>query len=229
MEYLITSTFRAIRSLVTPGMLRVFVLSILLTIALLTGFVISSGFFFSWISGFVHDSDWARFLPWFGTLSSAVLAWLLFPGITPIVVVFFGERIAKLIERHDYPAAAPARTPHFWKELFSDIRFSLKAIGLNILVLPLYFFPVLNLIVFYALNGYLLGREYFKMVALRHVPLEDAEALRIANGRTIMTAGIVLTLLATIPIANLFAPFWGVAVMVHLYHKLVPAPQIITM
>ena len=55
---------------------------------------------------------------------------------------------------------------------------------------------------------------------MRHLPVEEADTLRRRSGRTVMAAGILLTILATIPIINLFAPFWGIAVMVHLYHRL---------
>ena len=225
MDNFIGATFRAIRSLFTPGMFSVFILSILFTIAALVGFICFSGVLFGMLGAHMHDTIMGHFIAWAGTIGSTMLAWFLFPGITPIFVNFFDDRIAKLIEKHDYPTATPARQSDFWKEFWHDLRFSLKAILLNILVLPLYLLPVLNLCLFYILNGYLLGREYFVMVALRHMPVEQAEALRKSNSRTVMTAGITLTVLATIPIANLFAPFWGVAMMVHLYHKIVRTPD----
>ena len=86
--------------------------------------------------------------------------------------------------------------------------------------MPLYLLPLFNLCLFYLLNGYLLGREFFVMVARRHMPIETAEALRKAHSRPVTIAGIALALCATIPIANFFAPFWGIAVMTHLYHRL---------
>jgi uncharacterized protein involved in cysteine biosynthesis len=57
----------------------------------------------------------------------------------------------------------------------------------------------------------------------------DAEALRKAHATTVLLAGVALTVCATIPIVNLFAPFWGIAVMVHLYHRLsnMPVSQIL--
>jgi len=96
----------------------------------------------------------------------------------------------------------------------------LVAIMLNVLVIPLYFVPVINLFVFYVLNGSLLGKEFFIMVARRHLPLEDAKKLRARHSRTIFLAGAALAFFATLPIVNLVAPFWGIAVMTHLYHAL---------
>ena len=224
MELFIASGLRAVRSLFTPGMIGVFLLSIVMTLAMLFGFILCSGFFFTWLAGHMQGSALSHLLPWIGTIGSTLIAWILFPGITPIIVNFFDDRIAQLIERHDYPAAPLPRKPDFWKELLHDLRFSLKAILLNILVLPLYLLPLVNLCLFFILNGYLLGREYFIMAALRHVPLAEAENLYRQHKRTVMTAGVALAAMATIPVLNLFAPFWGVAMMVHLYHKLVRTP-----
>src|SRR3546814_18267334 len=62
---------------------------------------------------------------------------------------------------------------------------------LNLLVLPLYlvliWIPPLNLLLFYLLNGYLLGREYFEMVAVRRLDLAAAKRLRRAfRGQVIL-------------------------------------------
>lgn len=214
MEALIDSSFRAVRSLATPGMPLVFVLCILTTIGALTGFVLLGTTFFVWLAGRLHHPDIVA-----GSIALPVIAWFLFPGIMPVFVSFFDNRIAEIIERHEYPAT-PVHTPTFWPELLHDLRFSAMTIILNILVLPLYLLPVINLFLFYILNGYLLGREFFVMAARRHSSARDAETLRKRHGKTVFAAGIFLTFLATLPIINLFAPFWGIAVMVHLYRRL---------
>ncbi|MDE3060080.1 MAG: EI24 domain-containing protein [Pseudomonadota bacterium] len=218
MESLIVSSFRAIGSLFAPGMLGVFIKCVLVTVAALIGFVVFAGAFFTWMGGHMHGET-ASLLPWVGSIGSAAIAWLLFPGIMPVIASFFDERIAALIESRDYPGSA-SHEPAFWPELLHDMRFSALTILLNIIVLPLYLFPVLFPFVFYGLNGYLLGREFFVMAAKRHMPVGEAEALRRRHGRSVLIAGILLALLATVPVVNLFAPFWGIAVMVHLYHRL---------
>ena len=143
----------------------------------------------------------------------------------PVIVSFFDSRIAAIIERQDYPAS-PVTASSFWPEMLHDLRFSAVVIVLNIAVLPLYvFFHVFSPVIFYLLNGYLLGREFFVMAARRHMPAYDAEALRKRHARPVLAAGVMLTVMATIPIVNLFAPFWGIAVMVHLYHRLAGTPS----
>ena len=227
METLLYSAFRAVRSLFTPGMMIIFIQSILLTVAALVGFVFASSAFFTWLAHALQGhAVLSSILPWLGGVGSTMVAWMLFPGIMPILVSFFDDRIALIIEERDYPESSQPATRDFWRELWHDVRFSLLAVGLNILVLPLYLLPGLNLILFYWLNGYLLGREFFSMVARRHMPVRESDAAYRRHSMLILTAGLVLAVLATIPIANLFAPFWGIAVMVHLYHRVEPTAKV---
>jgi CysZ protein len=215
MQAIITSAFKAVGSLFAPGMLRIFILSILTTIAALIGFFIVASSFFLSLASHMHNG-WIAAL---GTLGSGLFVWFLFPGIMPIIVNFFDNRIATLIERKDYPNAAP-KEPEFWPEFWHDARFTLLTIGLNLLALPFYLMPGINVLVFFLLNGYLLGREFFTMVARRYMPIPQAASLRKQHGGTVLIAGIALVLLAIIPFFNLFAPFWGIALMTHLYHSL---------
>jgi CysZ protein len=220
MQALIVSLFSAMRSLLSPGMFGLLVLTITTTIASLLGFVGITTAICEWFTSHGHGST---YLPFVGALGSGILAWFLFPGIMPIVVYFFNNRIASTIEQRNYPAT-PVHVPSFWSELWHDARFSVLTVVLNILALPLYLFPVINLVLFYVLNGYLLGREFFVMAARRHIPINEAEAMRKRHARPIMLAGMLLTVLATIPVVNLFAPLWGIAVMVHMYHRLKGTP-----
>lgn len=223
MENFFVAAARAIKSLFTPGMFSLVVLTVLLTIAALTGFVIFTSGFFIWLGGAVQGSAMAPLLPWMGSIGSMLLAWMLFPGIMPVIASFFDDRIARTIEQYEY-SAAPAREPSFLPELLHDIRFALTAILLNIVVLPLYLLPLINLVLFFVLNGYLLGREFFVMSAKRHMPVAEAEALRKRHGRGVLVSGMAIAVMATVPILNLLAPFWGIALMVHFYHQLARTP-----
>ena len=225
MERLIEAALKAIGSIFSPGMFGVFVKSLFLTLAALIGFVVLATSLAGMIAGHLSDPAVASWLPMLSGFGAMLFAYFLFPGIMPIFVNFFDAKIATLIESKDYPYAAPINPP-FWPEFRHDVRFSLKAVSLNILVLPLYLIPMVNLFVFYALNGHLLGKEFFVMVARRYLPLPEALALRKTHGRTIFAGGVMLTLLATIPFLNLLAPFWGIAVMTHLYHSLNNTPKI---
>ena len=219
MEHLALACVKAVRSLFTPGMALIVVKSLIITIIALTFFFFAASGFFFWLFG--AESP----LSWLGAFGTGVIAWFLFPGIMPIIVNFFDTRIVGLIEQNDYPASPRAKEPPFFAELWHDVRFSAKAVFLNLLLLPLYLIPIVNLLVFYLLNGYLLGREFFVMVGRQHMPIEEAEALRKKNDYLVTMAGTALAINATIPIINLFAPIWGIALMTHLYHRLSGTPK----
>jgi len=224
MEVLAASAVRSVGSIFVPGMLGVFVRSVLLSIVALVLFIALAVMLAGMIAPMIDDPEIAEWLPVASGFGAALLAYFLFPGIMPLIVNFFDDRIASLIERQDYPAASPL-SPPFWPELWHDVRFSLMAIALNILVLPLYLIPIINLFVFYVLNGHLLGKEFFVMVARRHQPIEAAKRMRSAHSRTIFVGGVMLAILATVPVINLFAPFWAIAMMTHLYHSLAKTPK----
>ncbi|MDX1975364.1 MAG: EI24 domain-containing protein [Rickettsiales bacterium] len=210
---------RAISSLFTGAMLKITVLSLVITGAVLLAFI----FIASSVFAIVFQGSWVLAVA--GSLSAILFAWFLFPGIMPIIINFFDQRIINTIERHDYPTAKPITTAPFWPEFLHDAKFAVLVIGLNIAVLPLYLFVPLIPIIFYGLNGYLLGREFFIMVARRHLPLPEAQLLRQRHSGSITFSGIALAVMATIPVLNLIAPLWGMAVMTHLYHQLQHNPS----
>src|SRR3546814_19147975 len=99
---------------------------------------------------------------------------------------------------------------------------------LNLLVLPLYlvliWIPPLNLLLLYLLNGYLLGREYFEIVAVRRLDLAAAKRLRRDFRGEVILAGAVITLLLTIPLVHLVPPIIVNAFMTNIFKNLPPPP-----
>ncbi len=91
---------------------------------------------------------------------------------------------------------------------------------LNLMALPFYLVPGLNLVVYYVLNGYLLGPEYFEVVALRRLDEKSALALRRKYRAKVTFAGAGTALLLTIPFINMVAAVLGTAAMVHLFQSL---------
>jgi uncharacterized protein involved in cysteine biosynthesis len=149
------------------------------------------------------------------------LAWVLFPGIAGLVVSLFLDRVAGAVEARYYPGLATPRRQGFGELLLGGLRFAGISILLNLLALPIYLFvPALNLLVFLLLNGYLLSREYFELVALRRAGPVDATRLRKAHPAQMMLMGMVFAFLLTVPIVNLIAPVFATAAMVHLFREL---------
>lgn len=155
-----------------------------------------------------------------GLLASAgavVLAWLLFPIAIAATLGLFAEDVILAVERRYYPALPPARGMGFVSSTLGGLRFMAVAIGLNLLALPLYLVPGANLFVYFALNGYLLGREYFELVAQRRLGWRALTALRRAHRVRLWWGGVWIAALLTIPVLNLIAPVIAACFMVHLF------------
>jgi CysZ protein len=151
-----------------------------------------------------------------GGLAVLVLTWLLFPAVATLVLGLFIERIITAVETQYYPLL-PAPIPlSFWQSIAVAFKFTSVMVVLNLIALPLYLVPILNVIVFYGLNAYLLGREYFEMVALRRLDPRSARRLRHARRLRFLIAGLVIAGLLTLPVVNLVAPLLAAAFMVHL-------------
>jgi len=153
----------------------------------------------------------------FGVALVLIFSCLLFPSVVYLIVGFFSEDVALAVERDLYPYLPDPR-----KQMKSEIfvvtcKFVTISLVLNIFVIPVYavLFPVSPL-VFYALNGYLMGREYFELVALRRVNPAEAQFLRRAFRGKLFLAGTVIAFMMTIPIVNLITPVIAVAAMVNL-------------
>lgn len=157
----------------------------------------------------------------FGAL---LLAWLLFPASVLLIVGFFLEGVADRVEARYYPNLPEVRDQPLAEQALSGARFAALALALNLLALPavllLSFFPPLNLFVFYGLNGYLLGREYFELVALRRLDARRVRTLRQAHRGRLFLGGVVIAFLSTVPVINLVAPVVATAFMLHLFEAL---------
>jgi CysZ protein len=70
-------------------------------------------------------------------------------------------------------------------------------------------------------NGWLLGREYFELTALRHLTVAEADSLRKSHGWQVWSGGILIALFSEVPLLDLVAPLFGTALMVHLFHRMV--------
>ncbi len=153
---------------------------------------------------------------------------LLFPAVASAFIGLFLDDIADAVERQHYPADPPGRALAAGPALLGSLRFLLVMIALNLLVLPLYvlmlWFPPINLFIFYGLNGYLLSREYFELVAWRHVDRPTARRLRKRNQGRLWLAGAAIAFLLTIPVISLAAPIVATAAMVHLFKRLARVP-----
>lgn len=155
-----------------------------------------------------------------GGAAALVLGLILFPGVVMAVMGFMLEDIAAAVEERHYPFLPQARVQPYSEAIISALRLFAATVVVNILVLPAYLIPVINVFVFYAVNGYLVGREYFELVALRRLAAKDASALRRQYRMSVFMSGVAITVLVSIPVVGWIMPVFGVAMMVHLFESL---------
>ena len=155
-------------------------------------------------------------LGWAATL---VLTWFLFPAVFTVISSLFLERVAGATEARHYADLPEAPGARLGAALGATAGFLAAMVVLNLVVLIFLLIPPLFPFVFYGVNGYLLGREFFELVALRRIGLEEVRHLRKAHRGRLFLAGIVIAFLFTVPGLNLVAPVIATAAMVHLFEN----------
>ncbi len=151
---------------------------------------------------------------------AGVGGWFMLPAIVPFIAGTFQEKVIAKIELIYYPNSIRKTEPKFWPDFKHDVAFTIWALFLNILVLPLYFFGI-GFVVSIILNTYLLGREFFENAAGYHLGKPSAKDLLNKNKTSVYIGGLVLTILSIVPIVNLFVPIFAIVWMVHLYHNII--------
>ena len=211
---------RAFADLSKPALRRIAILGVVIAIA---SFAVLWGIVAIALAQLVLF-DW-RLLNWLldllGALAVLALSWLLFPAVVTLVMGFFLDRVAAAVESQDYPGRGPARRASVAETAVTTMRLMSMTILINLLALPVYvLMPGINFFVFLGLNGYLFGREYFEVVALRRLEPTAARAMRRRFAGRVSLGGIAIAGLFAVPLVNLVAPVIATAFMVHLFEGL---------
>src|SRR5690606_17595211 len=157
------------------------------------------------------DRTWLHWLIGFVSgLGFFVGMLLLFPAVMTAAIGLFLDDIADAVERRYYPHEARGQPLAFWPALWGSVRFLLVVIGVNLLLLPIYgvliFFPPLMYGLSLLVNGFLVSREYFEVVAWRYLPRSEADRLRRRHRGDLWLCGVIIVLLLTIPLINFVVP-----------------------
>jgi CysZ protein len=217
---MLTALFRALAHLPSPLLRRVMALSLGIAVA---------SFIALWLGVAVALAhlptigwwplDWL--IDVLGFVGVLLLSWLLFPAVVTMTTSFFLERVADAVESLDYPGRGPPRRQSIRESLAIGLRLMLLSVALNLLALPVYVLvPGINVFVFLGLNGYLFGREYFEVVALRRLDIDAARAMRHRYGGRVFLGGVVIAGIFLLPFVNLAGPVIATAFMVHLFEGL---------
>lgn len=146
--------------------------------------------------------------------------------VAAMVGSLFLERIAAKVDARFYPndPKAPGAP------MLTSMGESIKLIGLaalfNVAMLPVDVgVPGVAEFATVLVNGWLLGREFFEMASLRHLSRQKSDALRRRHSGKVFAAGLLIAILTAIPALDLFAPFFGAALMAHLFKRLTHLEQ----
>ena len=189
-------------------------LSILLFIGILVAIeaIISTAVVFPW--------------PWL----TSILAWVTGFGLlasffflmAPVTAVFAGlflDEIAEKVETRDYPNEPVGKPISLTAGLMFSVQFGLLILVINLMLLPTLFFGI-GIFLMAMANAYLLGREYFTMVAMRHMPAQDANAMRKYYMGRIFAAGLIPAGLSMVPFLSILVPIFSTAYFVHIVKKI---------
>jgi len=141
----------------------------------------------------------------------------LMPVITSLVAALFFDEIAEQVERRNYLSDPAGNALPITTSTLLSLRFFGLVLLVNLFGLLLLIIPGVNVGVFFIANGYLLGREYFELAAMRFRSIEDARALRRANSLRVFLCGLIIAGVVIVPILNLITPVFATAFMVRMY------------
>jgi CysZ protein len=142
--------------------------------------------------------------------------------MAPVTAMFAGlyvDDIAALVERRDYPRERPGTPLPLAKGVLTGVRFGLIVLAVNLALLPTLLLGI-GAIAMVLANAYLLGREYFEIIAMRHMPADEARRLRKENSPRILAAGFIPAFLVVVPFVNIITPIFSTIYFVHIFKRI---------
>jgi len=219
---------RALAQLSDPRFLRVLIWSLALTVLALVvvfwlaviglGWVLPDSVSLPWIGpvGFLDDVAF-----WGAVGLMLVLSVVLMVPAAAAVVGFFLDNIAAAVEARYYPGLPAVTELGVGQQVLDSVKFFGLVVGANLLALVIYLtVPPLAPFVFWMVNGFLLGREYFQLVAMRRLGRDGAAALGRRYFWRIWVLGTAMVVPMSVPLLNLVVPIFGVAVFTHQFHRM---------
>lgn len=217
---------RALTQMGDPRFRWVLIQGVGLTLALLFGLYAGVFFLVDWLLPDSFSLPWIgevgfvdTLLSWGSVVLMMVLSVFLMVPVASAFTGLFLDDVADAVEDRHYPHLGEA--PRLG--VGDNVRESLSFLGVIIVANAaafIFYFTPLAPFVFYGLNGFLLGREYFRMIANRRLGRREASGAFRSNLLTIWAAGALMAVPLSIPLLNLLVPILGAATFTHLFHML---------
>jgi CysZ protein len=212
---------KALAQLGDPKIQKLIGLSIAIAVAIFVVLGIAAWWLIGWVTGF--ETWWAELLQWLGTAAVVFLCWFTFPAIAAAISAVFADRVIDAVEARYYPGHPAPLNVSIFETIVDGLKLALISLIVNLLALILLIppFTPAYFVVAYAINGYLLGREYYEMPAFRRLQRPVAKQVYAAHRGRFTLGGVLIAILSTIPFVNLIAPILATAFMVHLFESVV--------
>lgn len=208
--------------------LRVMVLGVALSLALLFGiYAVLIGAVDLFVPGRIQlplvgeVGGLTTLFGWGSLVLVLALSIFLMMPVASAFTAFFLDDVAEAVEVRHYPGLPKAEGLGIADTLRDTLGFLGLLLAVNLLSLLLW--PVLGPLMplaGWAANGYLLGREYFTLVATRRLGRAGAAALRSRHATQVWIAGALMAAPLALPLVNLVVPVLGVATFTHMVHRL---------
>ena len=162
--------------------------------------------FLTWLAG--GDSWWMNTIEWsirvLGILIIFVMIFFAFGSVQTAFLGLFLDDVVTATRDKNHPTIQLGAPPPFSKSSWASAQFLTLSLSVNALILPIvligWFLPPLGLIVQLIANGYLFGKEYEDIIAIRFQTENRLDPLK----RTIF--GTATAALFLVPVLNFVAP-----------------------
>lgn len=200
---MIEAFLNTFKELFRPFFWVIIILNLFITITFFAILVWGSG---ELVKYYIADYDWLASVAGAGAF---FISYMLFPVIFPIFSYLFQDFITSRLSKKYNPKGENITIPVVSVITFA-VKFALLSITLNLLFFPLYFIPVLGAVIYYCLNSFLLGREYYQLTAYSLLKKDILQKFRKENSKLIFAAGMIISLMFLTPVINLVAPIIAV-------------------
>jgi CysZ protein len=207
--------FLALRQFGDPAFRRPLILGVLGAALAVLGLI----WLAAWLAGWAAAGgpEWLSWITQAGGAAAGVfLSWWLFLPVALGIAAQFTDSIAGAVERRHYPYLPPPAGASALAQAGYGVWFSVKLLALQILLLPLFFIPLFGALLALLISAHALGAGLLREVALRRMNLAHS---RIAWQRLRWQGwmlGLLLALMAMVPVVNLLVPIIGIATAAHL-------------